>query len=115
MIRPAFLASALALSLPAGAALAQEVVPVRAISGTRLDIVATGEVSRVPDIARINAGVVTQARTATEAIAQNAQRMERVIAALQRAGIAERAIQTTPTTLHPEHHYFQNQPPTPPG
>src|SRR3546814_16891397 len=105
MIRPAFLASALALSLPAGAALAQEVVPVRAISGTRLDIVATGEVSRVPDIARINAGVVTQARTATEAIAQNAQRMERVIAALKRAGIAERDIQTRSISLHPDSRY----------
>src|SRR3546814_162396 len=111
MIRPAFLASALALSLPAGAALAQEVVPVRAISGTRLDIVATGEVSRVPDIARINAGVVTQARTATEAIAQNAQRMERVIAALKRAGIAERDIQTSSISLHPEYRYVENQAP----
>ena len=45
MIRSAFFASALALALPAGAALAQEVVPVRAIAGTRLDIVATGEKS----------------------------------------------------------------------
>lgn len=111
MIRPALLASALALALPAGAALAQEVVPARAISGTRLDIVATGEVSRVPDIARINAGVVTQARTATEAIAQNAQRMERVIAALKRAGIAERDIQTSSINLNPEYRYVENQAP----
>src|SRR3546814_15800339 len=105
MIRPAFLASALALSLPAGSALAQEVVPVRDISGTRLDIVATGEVCRVPDIARITAGVVTQASTANEAIAQNALRMERLIAHLKSAGIAESAIQTTTHTPPPEDRY----------
>ena len=52
MIKPMMLASALALSLPAGAALAQGSMPVQAISGTRLDIVATGEVTRVPDVAR---------------------------------------------------------------
>src|SRR3546814_18051987 len=81
------------------------------MSETRLDNGATGEVSRVPDIARINAGVVTQARTATEAIAQNAQRMERVIAALKRAGIAERDIQTSSISLHPEYRYVENQAP----
>src|SRR3546814_1968239 len=58
-----------------------------------------------------NAGVVTQARTATEAIAQNAQRMERVIAALKRAGIAERDIQTSSISLHPEYRYVENQAP----
>ena len=61
MIRPALLASLLALSIPMGAAIAQG-VPAQAITGTRLDLVATGEVSRVPDIARINAGVVTLIR-----------------------------------------------------
>ena len=111
MIKPMMLASALALSLPAGAALAQGSMPVQAISGTRLDIVATGEVTRVPDVARINAGVVTQASSATAAIAQNAQRMERVIAALKRAGIAERDIQTSSINLNPEYRYAENQPP----
>ena len=111
MIRSVFLASALALTLPTGAAVAQEAVPARAISGTRLDIVATGEVSRVPDIARINAGVVTQARTATQAISQNAERMNRVIAALKRAGIEERDIQTSSINLNPEYRYVENQAP----
>ena len=40
------------------------------LDGTRLDVVATGEVSRVPDIARITAGVVTVAPSATAALAQ---------------------------------------------
>jgi uncharacterized protein len=112
MIRSALFASALALALPAASAAAQQtVLPVQPISGTRLDIVATGEVSRVPDIARINAGVVTQARTATEAIAQNGERMNRVIAALERAGIDERDIQTSSINLNPEYRYVENQAP----
>ena len=91
------LLSALALfaaAIPAGAALAQS-QPAATIAGTRLDIVATGEVTRVPDIVRINAGVVTQATSAVEAIRQNAARMERVRAALARAGVAARDIQTS--------------------
>ena len=38
------------------------------IAGTRLDISATGEVTRVPDVAIISAGVVTTAATASAAI-----------------------------------------------
>lgn len=110
MIRSIALASLLAISLPAAAA-AQGEVPIQAISGTRLDVVATGEVSRVPDIARINAGVVTLASTATAAIAQNAERMARVVAALRRAGVAERDIQTSSINLNPEYRYQENQPP----
>ena len=107
------LLSALALfaaAIPASAAFAQS-RPTAVIAGTRLDIVATGEVTRVPDIARINAGVATQATTATEAIRQNAARMERVRAALTRAGIAARDIQTSNISLQPEYRYVQNQPP----
>lgn len=110
MIRTASLAAALALALPAAAA-AQN-VPVQAIEGTRLDVVATGEVTRVPDVARISAGVITQARTATEAIRLNAARMNSVRQALRAAGIADRDIQTSNISLHPEYRYAENQPPT---
>lgn len=81
------------------------------ISGTRLDINATGEVTRVPDIATISAGVTTQASTAVEAIGQNATRMERVRAALKRAGIADRDIQTASISLSPQYRYVENQAP----
>ena len=107
------LLSALALfaaAIPASAALAQT-QPAATIAGTRLDVVATGEVTRVPDIVRINAGVVTQAPTAVEAIRQNAARMERVRAALARAGIAPRDIQTSNVSLQPDYRYAENQPP----
>jgi uncharacterized protein YggE len=110
MIRTITMASMLALSvLPA--AVAAQPVAVQAISGTRLDVVATGEVNRVPDVALISAGVVTRAATASQAISQNAQRMSRVVAALRRAGIAERDIQTSSLNLNPEYRYADNQPP----
>ena len=110
MIRSLLLLSAIALPLPLSAALAQE-VPSHTISGTRLDIVATGEVTRVPDIARISTGVVTVAPTATAAIAQNARQMALVRAALKRAGIADRDIQTSALNLNPEYRHAENAPP----
>lgn len=102
--------AAMAAATAAAPAAAQE-AQVRAISGTRLDVVAQGEVTRVPDIARIQAGVMTQAETATEAIRQNAARMEAVRAALRRAGIADRDIQTSTINLQPSYRYAENQPP----
>ena len=73
------------------------------LEGTRLDVVATGEVSRVPDVARITAGVVTVAPTATAALAQNARQMASVRTALKRAGIADRDIQTSAINLFPDY------------
>ena len=105
MMLPAFL-----LLAAAPAAVAQP-APAAAVAGTRLDVVATGEVTRVPDIVRIGAGVVTQAPSAVEAIRQNAARMERVRAALARAGVAPRDIQTSNISLQPDYVYAENQPP----
>src|SRR5688572_30710880 len=101
---------AAAVTTAAGPAAAQP-NEVRPISGTRLDVVATGDVARVPDLVRINAGVVTQAPTAVEAIRQNAARMEAVRAALRAAGIADRDIQTSTLNLNPNYRYAENQPP----
>ena len=99
-----------AAALPASA-MAQAVATVPAISGTRLDISATGEVTRVPDLAIISAGVQTLQPTATGAIEEIATRMERVRAALKRAGIADKDIQTSSISLNPEYRYVENQPP----
>jgi len=111
MIRTITLAAVLTFAaLPAGPVAAQEsAAPL--LSGTRLDIVASGEVTRVPDVARINAGVVTLALTATAAIEQNGARMAAVRAALRRAGIEERDIQTSSISLNPEYRFVENQPP----
>jgi uncharacterized protein YggE len=112
MIRSVMAATlaAAAIAAPLTAAAAQGEAA-RSISGTRLDVVATGEVTRVPDIARISAGVVTQAQTAQEAIRQNGAKMQSVRAALERAGIAARDIQTSNVSLQPDYRYAENQPP----
>ena len=66
-----------------------------------LSLTSEGLSRRVPDIAMFSAGVVTQAQTAGKAIRENSGRMDRVIAALKRAGIAERDIQTSAINLSP--------------
>jgi uncharacterized protein len=104
------LLAAAAFAVPA-AATAQATAVIQPISGTRLDVSATGEVTRVPDIAVISTGVVTRAATATAAIQQNATRMERVRAALKRAGIEDKDIQTSAINLNPEYVYAERQPP----
>ena len=104
------LLAAAALAAPA-AVQAQTAVQVQPITGTRLDISATGEVTRVPDVAIISTGVVTRAAKASAAIQQNAARMQRVRAALRAAGIEDKDIQTSSINLNPEYHYQQNQPP----
>ena len=76
-----------------------------------LNLSAYGEVKVAPDQATINFGVVTEAATAQEAMAQNAQQMTRVVAALRRAGIAERDIQTSGLNLLAQYDYQQNEPP----
>lgn len=99
----------LGAALAPAPALAQSTAAItQAITGTRLDINATGEVTQVPDIAIINAGVVTRASSATGALQQAANRMDRVLAALKAAGIADRDIQTSNINLNPEYSYENN-------
>jgi uncharacterized protein len=99
-----------ALSWAAPAA-AQQASITQSIAGTRLDLTATGEVTRVPDVAIISAGVVSRAATASAAIQDAAARMDRVLAALKRAGIQDRDIQTGSVSLNPEYRYPENQSP----
>ena len=95
----------------ATAAEAQSTTVNQVVAGTKLDVSATGKVTRIPDIAIISAGVVTRSTTAVTAIQQNADRMEQVRAALKRAGIEDRDIQTSSINLNPEYRYEQNKPP----
>ncbi|WP_425230788.1 SIMPL domain-containing protein [Sphingomonas sp.] len=100
-----------ALALMAAPAAAQTAAPADVAAGTTLDISATGKVSRVPDVATIRAGVVAQAPAAAAALADQAGRMARVLAALRRAGIAPRDIATAQVGLQPQYRYADNQPP----
>jgi len=101
-----------AAAVPAAPAMAQVATELtQPLTGTRLDISATGEVARVPDVAVISAGVVTRSTTASAALQENSARMERVIAALKRSGVADRDIQTSSINLNPEYRYQDNQAP----
>lgn len=107
--------SAMALMMVPTAALAQSaatsVEPLVPAQGTILDVSAEGRTTRVPDLATIRAGVVSQAPTAAAALADNAQRMQRVLAALKRAGIAPRDLATSNVGLNPQYRYTDGQPP----
>lgn len=93
------------------AAATAQAIQVQPVSGTRLDVVATGEVQRVPDVAIISAGVMNRATTANQAISDNARSMQRIVAALKRAGVAERDIQTSSLNLNPDYRHVENQTP----
>ncbi len=111
MLRPALFLCAAMVALPAAA---QTPVPAPApilSDATLLDVTAEGKATRVPDIATIRAGVVSQSPTAAAALADNAARMTRVVAALRRAGVAERDLQTAQIQLQPQYRYAENQPP----
>jgi len=102
----------IAAAIPLAPAAAQTAGQVtQAITGTRLDISASGEATRVPNLAIISAGVVTRGSTASAALQENSTRMDRVIAALKRAGIEDRDIQTSSISLNPEYRYPDNQTP----
>ncbi|MCU6455683.1 SIMPL domain-containing protein [Sphingomonas sp. A2-49] len=98
-----------------GAATAQTapttVEPLVPAQGTVLDVTAQGRTTRVPDLATIRAGVVSQAATASAALADNGQRMARVIAALRKRGVAPRDIATATVGLSPQYRYADGQPP----
>lgn len=100
--------AALSLAVPAAA---QQASITQTITGTRLDINATGEVTRIPDVAVITAGVVTRSTSATEALQDAAARMQRMLSALKSAGVADRDVQTSNVSLNPEYRYPENQSP----
>lgn len=105
------IAPMLLASLASAPALAQNMDTPILPDAAVLDVVATGEVSRVPDVATLRAGVVTQAATAAAASSENAARMARVVAALKAAGIAQRDIATASVSLSPQYRYTDGQPP----
>jgi hypothetical protein len=79
--------------------------------GTLLDVTAEGKTTRVPDVATIRSGVVSQGATAAAALADNAARMARVLAAIKRAGVQPRDVQTANVSLNPQYRYADGKPP----
>ena len=113
-LRPLILATALVLGALMPNANAQVQQPGYAIpaDGTLLSVAAEAEARRVPEVASVSAGVVTQAADANAAMRDNATKMEKVMAAIRAAGIAERDIQTAGISVQPQYRYAENVPPT---
>ncbi|MDB5677648.1 SIMPL domain-containing protein [Sphingomonas bacterium] len=104
-------AAVLTLSSIAAAPATAQAAPAIVLDGTILDVSATGKTTRVPDIATIRAGVVTQSATAAQALADNARRMAGVLAALKTAGVQPRDIATSNVSLQPQYRYENDKPP----
>ncbi|UDF04976.1 SIMPL domain-containing protein [Asticcacaulis sp. AND118] len=77
-------------------------------TGTLLTLSETAEVRSTPDVAFITFGVVTEAKTAEEAMKLNAQKMNSVFAAVKAQGIADKNVQTTGLNLNAVYDYPQN-------
>ncbi|WFL77500.1 SIMPL domain-containing protein [Altererythrobacter arenosus] len=62
-------------------------------------------VRSTPDVAQIGAGVTTRAATARQAVEQNAEAMDRLIARMKTLGIDRKDIQTSNFNLNPNYNY----------
>jgi uncharacterized protein len=98
--------AALAQTASASAAAASE-----APKPATFSLSATGEVRLKPDVASITLGVTAEAPTAADAVRQNAIKMNQVLAALKKAGLADKDIQTSSLNLAPQYVYQENLPP----
>ncbi|WP_374348300.1 SIMPL domain-containing protein [Thermomonas sp.] len=111
-LRPLLLALALATALPMTTHAKPADIAAAAPQTTLLSISASAETSRTPDIATLSTGVVTQSTEANTAMRNNAVQMDKMMAALRAAGLAERDIQTSGINLNPQYKYADNMPPT---
>lgn len=77
-----------------------------------ITVSAEGSVVAKPDMARISSGVVTEARTAREALAANTAAMQKLVAALKAAGVAPADLQTASINVQPRYtHHRDGQAP----
>lgn len=113
--RTLLLASLLACGAFAMTAHAQSTTPATPYAipadATLLSVSAQAEASRVPDVATLSAGVVTQAADGNAAMRQNAEQMAKVMAAIKAAGIADRDVRTSGISLYPQYRHVENEPP----
>ena len=77
----------------------------------KIQVSATGTTNMNPDMATVSAGVVTQGKTAREAMFGNATKMTRVFEELEAAGIEKKHITTSQLSLKPKYNYQNRQAP----
>ncbi|MBH2000049.1 MAG: SIMPL domain-containing protein [Sphingomonadaceae bacterium] len=99
-------------------ALAASALPVAAIAQTSVTIAETApvvtlnvteSVEGAPNIATVGTGVQSRAQTAQQAMQDNAAKTEKLIAALAKAGIAKKDIQTSGINLNAQYDYNQRE------
>jgi uncharacterized protein YggE len=80
----------------------------------RISLTGVGEISAVPDIARVSSGVVSQAKSAAQALRDNSAAMARIITALKASNIAAKDIQTSGFSVNPTFFYDRKNRQNPP-
>lgn len=78
-----------------------------------ITVVGTGSAAARPDTAEVSAGVVTQAATAGQALAQNNTAMDKVLKAVTALGIADKDVQTTSVSVVPQRRQGRQEPQPP--
>jgi len=76
-----------------------------------IQVSATGKANMAPDMATVSAGVVTQGKTAREAMFGNATKMTRAFEELEAAGIEKKHITTSQLSLQPRYNYQNRKAP----
>jgi len=111
----ALILSATMIATPlAATAQAQEITTPTIQQETTLNLTGNGKVDFAPDIATISLGVQVEEKTAALAMAEQSRRMNGVFAALKKAGVSQKDMQTGNLSLHPRYNYRSkdNAPPT---
>ncbi len=75
---------------------------------TTITLTGHGSIKQAPDVAVISVGVQVEAKTAADAMSQQATQMNGVFAAVKAAGIADRDMQTGNLSLNPVYEYPNN-------
>ena len=85
--------------------------PVSQLEPRILTVSGEAEVKAKPDQAMLSAGVVTQTKTAADALAANSRAMNAVFATLKRLGIPDRLIQTSNFSVNPQYPDYNSKEP----
>jgi uncharacterized protein YggE len=97
MLKPTTIAAIVAATLSAAPALADDAFP------PAISVSGEATMSVAPDLAHIDAGVASDAKTAKEASDTNNAAMGKVLLALKTAGIDEKDYQTSRLSLQPQY------------
>ena len=74
-----------------------------------IEVVGVGSVPSVPDEARIQIGVVSEAPTSSVALRDNSEAMSKLLALLKQRGIADKDVQTQNFTVSPRYQHGPNR------